>query len=453
MKTKCLAIVLLFLPLEIVFSEAGLKGLTFEGAAQMAIGASTELKNSYALHGVSEKIWALGKRAFFPKLTLTAFDDERLSKWSEDSFSKNYAVGLDQLVFDGGRLLSARKIEKARLSFEEKQIERKVREIADTALGAYRNVLASRMMLEIRQNGLVSLLEQRKVMEIEVGLGMALAQDLTEADINIAQEKIEIINLEIELDEIEKQFAESLGLETLPELKEQIDVDYAPVLPSSELVCNAAQARNSDLQTALLSIKQKEEEVKFAHLSWLPTVHASGNFSLTGNRYPLSHYNWSVGVTIELATPWISANTAGSTGFEDRDKQTFRLQGTSVLVPDPVSSMTPRQALIALNAEQANYDLMFERMRRTALIAVEKCRSSDKKKNLAIESKNLAAKKLEISKLKHDLGQLTSIDLMEDQIEYTKKEIGMIQALIELMSVEQELEKLIDMDTADLRGK
>jgi outer membrane protein TolC len=212
-----------------------------------------------------------------------------------------------------------------------------------------------------------------------------------------------------------------------------------------------AQSRNADLQANLLSIKQKEEELKFARFSWMPTVHASGNFSLAGNRYPLSHFNWSVGLTIELVTPWISSSATGSTGFEDRDKQNFRLQGTNALIPDPVSSMTPQQALIALNAEQTNYNLMFERMGRTASIAVEKCQLADKRKNLSIESKNLAAKKLDISKLKYNLGQLTSIDLMEDQIEFTKKEIAVIQALIELLNVECELEKLIDMDMAEFQ--
>jgi len=193
MKTNCLPFALLFFSAEIIFSQTTVKGLTFEGAAQMAIAASAEIQNTYALHGVGEKVWSLGKRAFFPKLTLTAFDDERVSRWQADSFSKNYAIGLDQLVFDGGRLLSSRKIERARLSFEQKQIEQKVKEIADAALSAYRNVLASRMMLQIRQEGLVSLLKQRKIMETEVALGLALLRDLTEADINIAQEKIEII--------------------------------------------------------------------------------------------------------------------------------------------------------------------------------------------------------------------------------------------------------------------
>jgi outer membrane protein TolC len=427
-------------------------GLTFSGAVQLAVGASIELKNAYASLGVSGVVWTLNRYAYFPKLTLTAYEDERLSKFKGDAFLKNYTVGVDQLIFDGGRLLASRKIEKARLAFEEKQIERMADAVASEAVGAYRQVLAARAVLQIQRTGLQALLEQRQVLASEVELGMALRRDLAEADINIAQGKIEIITAEIDLAEIEKQFAETLGLETLPELTEAIDVEYVPALPSPAAVRAASEARNPDLAAALFSIKQKQEELKFARLSWIPTLHASGSFSLAGNSYPLTHYNWSAGLTVEFATPWLSLSGAASAGMEDSKDKTFRMQGTNKLMPDPVSSMAPQQIKIALVMERNTYETTFERLGRSAEVAVKKGHAVIQKKELAIDAKNLSEQKLNISKLKHELGQLTSIELMKDQIEHTKNEAAVMQAVIDVLNVEQELEKLAGLRAGELRS-
>jgi outer membrane protein TolC len=428
------------------------RGITFADAAEMALAASTELQNAYAVHGIGGAVWELGRYAYFPRLTFTAYEDERLSMLKADSFSKSYTAGVDQLIFDGGRLLASRRIEKTRLLFEEKQIERMADSTALAAVGAYRQVLASRYMLQIRMSGLDALLKQRGILQSEVELGLALTRDLTEADINISQAKIEIIAAEIELGELEKQFAENLGLDVLPELVETINIDYKPALPSAEALRSAAESGNPDIAQARLSIKQKEQELKFARLSWLPTIHASGNFSLAGNTYPLTHYNWSAGLTLEFATPWISLGGAASTGMEGANNKTFRMQGTSTLMPDPVSSMTPAQARVALDMEQRNYRLAFERLGRGAESALEKCRALIQKRDLAVESKKLSEKKLDISKLKHELGQLTSIELIEDQIEHTKKELAVVQAVIDMLNGEHELEKLAGLGFGALRA-
>jgi outer membrane protein TolC len=428
------------------------RGITFADAVQMALASSIELQNAYAAHSIGGAVWELGRYAYFPKLTFTAYEDERLSELKADTFSKNYTAGIDQLIFDGGRLLSSRRIEKTRLSFEEKQIERMADSTAAAAVSAYRQVLASRYMLQIRVSGLDALTKQRQVLQSEVELGLALIRDLTEADINIAQSKIEIVAAEIDISELEKQFAESLGLETLPELVETIDIGYTPALPSGEALRSAAESGNPEIASARLSIKQKEEELKFARLSWLPTIHASGNFSLTGNSYPLTRYNWSAGLTLQFATPWISFGGAGSTGMEGLKTKTFRMQGTSTLMPDPVSSMTPARARVALDMEQGNYRLEFERLGRGAESSLLKCRALIRKRDLALETKKLSEQKLDISKLKHDLGQLTSIELMEDQIEHTKKELAAVQAVIDMLYGEQELEKLAGLRFGGLRG-
>jgi outer membrane protein TolC len=57
--------------------------------------------------------------------------------------------------------------------------------------------------------------------------------DLAEADLKIADTRIEIISLEIDLKRAEQQFAESLGLDVLTMLAEAIDIHKSAILPSA----------------------------------------------------------------------------------------------------------------------------------------------------------------------------------------------------------------------------
>ncbi|MDR2842918.1 MAG: TolC family protein [Spirochaetaceae bacterium] len=451
MKTKIIVLFFVSIIINNAFSDLYTTGLSLQEAGEMAVAASKELQGEYTIHFLNEKSWFLGRSAYLPKIHLTAYEDERLSRMSADTFTKNYSIGLEQVIFDGGRLFSGRKIQKAKLAMEKNGLERKSQEIAEAAINAYRQILALRQALQIQENGYGALVEQRRILASEVSLGMVLDSDLAAADISIRESKIEIVTKKLELSEIEKQFMDMLGLERMPELKEQINLEYSASVPSVALVKSTSLARNPDLQTAKLAIDEKQEETKFAFLSWIPTLSANGKFGLTGTSYPLTRYNWSVGLSLQFSSPWLSGDTSVSTGFEGTHQQNFNLQGMAKPLPDPASSVNYSQVKTALDVEKAKYEIMFERLERSAEILVDKYTYIDQKRSLVIETRELAAEKLELTKLKHKLGLLTSIDLMEAQIEYTKKEIEVVQSVLNVLLAERELEKLMDMHPGELR--
>ena len=61
-----------------------------------------------------------------------------------------------------------------------------------------------------------SLEEQRRILSRETELGLALAIDLSQAEITVSEERIELLNLKADLEEAEQQLAESLGLWNCP---------------------------------------------------------------------------------------------------------------------------------------------------------------------------------------------------------------------------------------------
>jgi outer membrane protein TolC len=428
------------------------EGIGFRDAANLAVAASAELHNEAAVRAIRQGAWLLGRRAYFPKLTLQASEDERLSWYQADSFQKNYSVNVDQLLFDGGRLASSRRLERAELELGASRLETMSGEVGESAVNAYRSILTNRALMEIRKAGLTALKGQRAVLHKEVELGLALQSDLDGADISIAEAEIEIMSLEMEMAEMDEQFLVLLGMEKMPELTEKIDVWRSAALPDKNRAVSIALERNQELKAAALSIRQKKEEARFAALSWVPTLRATGSFSVAGNQYPLTKYTWSAGLSVEFAKPWFSSNTSATAGFQGRKDKTARVSGTFVPVPDPASSLGVKQAKLALAYEQQKYTQALEQTARTVKMAIEKCMFADTRRRLALETSRIAKNKLELFKIKRRLGQITSLELMEAQTECTQKEIALVQAATALLAGERELEQLLDLQPGELKN-
>jgi len=439
---------------------AEINELTFSQAAQLAIEASSQLRHARSSQAIMEGAWKWGLRAYFPRVGITVSENDRLQQTGADSFMKNYGLSLDQLIFDGGRTSMNRRLERMELDLSSVQLDRSASEIGEAAISAYRNVLSSREILEIKNSALTVLEEQRRILNEEVQLGLALPVDLASADINLASARLDIISLEIDLAEMEKQFTEILNLESLPQLIEKVDVNR----PSSFNLRNAAYAavaaasiakdQNPDLQEARFSISKRQAEYRLISNSWIPVLRFNGNFGLSGQRYPLTRHNWSVGISVELSSPWLKNNFSFQTGWEPssfgQPDRTANLQNSLNPLPDPASSYGKKQAALALSSERENYAILLERIGRIAANAVEKCVLAGQKRLLAAEAAALGNERSRIEEIRLGLGHITRLKLMEVLIEQTQREIAVVQAATALLEAERELERFLDLQPGEL---
>jgi len=426
--------------------------LNFAQAAERAVAASAELRNAYAEYAIQQQAWSLGVFKFMPRLGFSISENDRLQELGPDSFIKNYSISLDQLLWDGGKTSMARTLGRMELNAAFCRLERMAAQIAEGALAAYRSVLSSRTVLAVREAALDTLSGQRNILEREVELGLALPVDLAEADLTLAGVQIEIMSLQSDLDELERQFTEILGMEILPGLSENVNIRQGAVLPDHNTVLTMALDRNPELNEARLSIIRRQAEYKFAGRAWIPGFRLQGSFGLNGRAYPLTRYTWSVGINIELAGPWLQNNFTFQTGMEPPYDRTAQLQNSTVPMPNPESSLSVRQAAQVLSLEQEKYRLAMERLERVARRSTEKCAMADKMRALAVESIALAAQRLRLEELRLMLGQITRLDLMGAMIEYTQKEIAAINAAVNLLEAERELERLMDLKPGELKS-
>jgi outer membrane protein TolC len=432
--------------------------LTFAQAADLAVAYSADLRHAQASQNLMEGAWKWGRRAYFPRFSISVSENDRLQQISQDSFLKNYGINVDQFLFDGGRTRMSRNIEKTELELSSSKVHRMSSEVAEAAITAYRNLLSSRAILEIKKTTLIVLEEQRRILNEEVKLGLALPVDLANADINLADAKLGIYSLRLDLTEMEKQFAEILGLQLLPELTEKVDIYRVSPLTSSVAIPTAmtaetlAREKNPDLIEARFSITKRKAEVKLISNSWIPTIRLTGNFALSGQHYPLTRYNWSVGINIDFSCPWFQNRISAQAGWEPPFDKSAMAQNSFTPLPDPAGGIGQNQAKLALALEQEKYNNLYEQIGRIAATAVEKCAFAEERRLLALEAITLGVERCRVEEIRLNLGQITRLKLMETLIEQTQREIGAVEAAVALLESERQLERLLDLKPGELEN-
>jgi outer membrane protein TolC len=427
-----------------------IRPLSFSDAADLAVSASAELRTESNGLKLMENAWRLGFRNYLPRIGLSAQENDRLQEIGQDSFIKNYSVNAEQLLWDGGKLLMSRRLERMELDLSGTRLERMAGDIAESAIFVYHSVLRMRSIIAIKKTAMEFLSGQLGILEKEVELGLALAVDLAEAELALAQARIEIISLESDLTELELQFAELLGLEELPPLSEKIDVNREVILPSAGASVSLAEEKNPELVEARFSITKRQAELKVASRSWIPTFKLTGSFGLTGKEYPLTRHTWSVGLNIDFSTPWLQNTSAFQYGREVPRDQTAALQNNFSPLPNPAASLGKRQAELALDYEREKYSLAFERAGRIVERTLEKCRLEDRKRRLAVEAVDIALRRYSLEELRLGLGHITRLELMKVHIDCTEKEINAVETALGQMQAERELEKLLDLRPGEL---
>ena len=424
--------------------------LDFAGVARMAVQASGELRNEHSAKALREGAWAWGLRAYLPRLSITASEDDRLSETGADSFYKNYSLNIDQLLWDGGRLSLSRRMERAELDIAGSRLKRMASDIADAAVSAYREVLQGRMVLEIQEKTYASLEEQLFILEREVELGLARPSDLIEAEITVALAALEILSLAMALEEAEWRMTEALGLKKLPVLSERIDTERKPKLPDAAIARSLAESRNMELAAIRHSIIRRQAELRTASRSWVPSLRLTGSFALSGQHYPLSRYSWSVGLIVDFASPWLSGNLGASAGWDPPFDRNARVHQTVTPAPDPGGVFTVRSAELALTHERTRYETAIKEIHVAAERGVRTCALLDRRLILAQEALELEGKKFHLAELRLSLGEITRIDLMEARVNYAKREAAVVEAAVALLQAERELERLLDLGPGEL---
>jgi outer membrane protein TolC len=430
-------------------AQAGAR-LTATDAALLAIANSPELSAEGARLDLRKDAWRLGIRAWMPKLTFACGDDERVSLYGPDSHTRTLSARVDQPVWDGGRLAAARTLENADLALSTADHERSLRQVGEIAITAYRSVLASRARLAIRKGSLAASVDERAIIAAEVALGLAIANDLSDADLQIADMDSELTVAEMALSVAEDQLIEALGLDGMPVLADELSLlSSYPSLDAGRAACMAAE-RSPEVASARHEVEKKRAQAKAAMTSWLPTIGLIASAQVSGATLPLTRGSWSVGLSVDFAGPLASGGSAATIGGEPPFDTSAQTQHRLTVVPDPTALLNAPAAAVDLALQEQLLARLMARARRTARAAIVSLELAERKRDAAARALELADSRLRLARLLASMGQAVHLEPVKAELARAEKAIDLVDAAAAMVVAARELERLLDMPPGGL---
>lgn len=411
--------------------------------AARAVANDASLASDREALDLREGAWRLGFRSYLPSIALSAGADETLAAVGAESRARSLSASVEQPLWDGGRLAARRALESVELELARLELDRAGYETGEAAVASYRGVMTARARLRIQSEALGAARLSRAALASELGLGLASADELLEADLEIGEAEIALSEARLELSEEEGCLAYALGVEELPPLAD----DGLGLRRELRLDADALWLRvvelSPELREARYRVAAKRAEARVAALGWLPAIGLTASCYLSGERFPLSSMSWSVGASVEFSSPLADVGMGLETGGDGARERSAADSLSAEPAPDPAGIIEVRSARLALRVEEEAYAATMRELRVRTVAAVRAYDSALARRRLYRDADRLAATRLASVRLRRDLGRATTLEAMRAGLERAEAEIDLIEACASIVDAERSVERLL----------
>ena len=437
------------------------RGLSFDlyEAESMALSSSMAIrgmKEEFDLASVNRK---LGIRAFLPQLKIRYTDSYSRVLYGEDSESLGLVLDISQRVFDGGRAAAGRELSALQLELLSAAMDKAVETLSDRVRQVFCELLLYREKLKLQKELYRISLDQVRITRRRMELGSITEIDYLDALMNLREQEIGILETGSGKKTLEKDFMFLLGLDTrLLEAEElvlrgSVDRDY-PGLPLGERERGFYEARalscNLDLKKQESEILQARTRRRLVMDSYIPVIGVELSVSFSGDQLPLHQPGYSAGVVIDFPYEILPSSGRATGASRDRFTDTSTLSLETAILPDISFTGDRRTADLALKRELASLDEMRKQIIHQTSSLLETLEQRRLRLDLMREKQELLKRKLEVLEARNKLGEVLELVLLEARSEYYEGEIGLREAVLDLLTGERELEKLLGLGTGEL---
>lgn len=388
-------------------------------AVALAQDNDPDLQYLRSLHAADRYRVADRYRAAFPRLSLSYAHSDTVAYASPDNRSRRASIGVEQLLYDGGRTRRAIRIARTDRDLRGLAAEKREREIAHTVTRSYLQVLALRQRVEISESTLEISRAHLEIGRTRHALEQTTSLSLRELELNLQSQELDLLELQLEHVAASRRFArliDPLNEQRYPEGRLNIEYSGLPyeMLRSIRPADGVSRSRAYAEQRAYLRQAVQREQV--ARRGFLPRVSLEGELSATGNEFPLDRPGFSIGVRVQLAPVLGSASVAGSVGSPYPDARTRTVESSMV----PLERLTNLYSVADARSERLRAEASYTRHRDTEIsdlsLAIEDI--GRRREHIALLRRRIATQRerIAISELRAELGELTRLDLLE-QIE------------------------------------
>jgi outer membrane protein TolC len=459
MKTKIALILILIiqvsgfsLPLEFTdnHTEESILTINLEDAINLALDNSIELR--YALYNqkIAQANLRIGYRQFLPELSVGINQNDSVNYNQPDSHTKQLSLGIQQLIFDAGRLSAGIENQRNQIHIDSLNLELSREELVFTVIKLYIDLINYRQKKAIQQETYNTALIQYEIAKEEFNLGMITELDYFDIDLSMK-------NLEIELEATEQEerlilfkFARILGYEPespIPVPAGYINPDYTGFITetNSEYWLELAREESLEFISRRFQVSALSDTLQNARFSWLPEISLKFTLTLSGDEYPLTEPGFSLGVNFNFAIPTFPITASTTIGKRDPDERSrsYSLGGNVADNLQEVYSIRVAKLNLAQAAnELIDFETDFRFNIQESLINLD---NHQRMLNLLFEKLEIEEKRVEIQKLKLELGEIQRIDYLKSEIKLSQLKIELLSNLVTLFTQEVSLLRMSGM--------
>lgn len=330
-------------------------------------------------------------------------------------YTNSLGINSSITIYNGG-VVNLNK-EKALLEVESsrKQTESIINDISLMIVNHYLNVMLNRELKQIAEGNLAIAEQQVERIQKQVNAGSVARADLVRAEANLAQEKKNVADAQIE---VERALFNMAVLLQLPDYRE-FDVEMVPIPENIELglydlnaIVEVAYAQQPAIQKAEIDVQVAEKSIDIAKTGFKPTI--TGTYNL-GTNYA-DYFNKGL-----VSDAWLSQ-------WHDNLTNVFGLNVQVPIFEKFNNKLNVERASINQSQAQINLELQKQTIRENIQEAYFSVNTSYQAYEAAKESVRSNALSYDYAQRSYDAGVLNIYDLNQAQNNLAVAEAQMAQA-------------------------
>lgn len=366
---------------------------------------------------------------FLPQLTFDFGNSDIIKKYTTDSRSKSFQVGLKQLVFNGGKTILSYQMSQISARQQYEKYENNLKEYSVSVINSYFTYLTTLSQLAATKDLLSNAQEEYKIMQAEFKYGDILESDLLEYEIRIMNHTDELKRTERDLNTQLRSFKYMLGL--TPEVDCAISYtddfkieDDFYLEPLSDFLWGLADVKNLELRQYKQSLELSKKQLKYQKAIWIPSVSFETNFSVSGINYPLTEPSFTIKFNVAFdSNPFLPLNYSNSMGLEDERINKISHNANTTITAQPTYFANQKLQNLSIIDSINNLKLKRQSLSEQLLQLIAQHDDCIDSINILEKSLALYEKKLAISKEEIARGEKMRIDYLKDLEDYAEEKI------------------------------
>jgi outer membrane protein TolC len=422
--------------------------ITPQRAIELALSRNDELSYRRFEREISRARIDVQKRKFFPSFGLSFSQNDSVTYGTADSRVKKAALNINQLVFDGGDLSYQYKSLKRQLYLDDIETMTLKDTISLQVLDACTNLLKNETILEIQHSTQEVIQQQIAITKREERLGMATEIDLLELQTELGELKLSIASTIRNRQRQSFQLSRLLEVENddLPTLSGTINKSYQGfVLAETSLERSIAEytrialTRNPDLIQSRFTLEDARESRRQACSGWIPSIGTKLELSMSGEEYPLHEFGYSLSVNFDFGIPAMPAQTGLTLGKSNPRERSLSATASARPLDELEAVLSKKSAGLELAQTYSSAEDQKRNLRFDIREALYDIKTQTETLKVHRERIYVLEKKIQILAKQVELGEATRIDLVSAQIELAEQRVSLLEAAVELYSLETSL--------------